>query len=241
MRLSIISKIAVDSLMLILLIAQMGRHFLSDVVHEWIGAGMFVLFVAHHILNLHWYQTIFKGRHTPYRMFRFGIDIAVFVTMIGLLISAFILSQHINVFFTISSGKSFARIVHMLASYWGLVLMSLHLGVHWEIFVNMLRKSIRPIQLLPIQNALLSIIGIVIAAYGLYAFIRRDLFSYMFLQQLFVYFDYEESKILFYFDYVAMVIFFAWVSQKVTQVRLGFVASNRFRRRTVGTSTREEI
>lgn len=37
----------------------------SESVHEWIGAGMFALFIAHQVCNLNWYKNLFRGRYTP--------------------------------------------------------------------------------------------------------------------------------------------------------------------------------
>jgi hypothetical protein len=63
-----LTKIVMDAFMTLSLMALMGRQFWGDVAHEWIGAGMFVLFVAHHVLNLNGYKTVLKGKHTPYRI-----------------------------------------------------------------------------------------------------------------------------------------------------------------------------
>lgn len=44
-------KILVDVLMTLALLFLMGYQFWGDVAHEWVGAGMFLLFIVHHILN----------------------------------------------------------------------------------------------------------------------------------------------------------------------------------------------
>ena len=44
-------KIVIDLAMTEALLFLMGYQFWSDTAHEWAGAGMFVLFIAHHILN----------------------------------------------------------------------------------------------------------------------------------------------------------------------------------------------
>jgi sulfatase modifying factor 1 len=229
-----ISKIVVDSLMTVLLMAQMGRQFWSDVAHEWIAVGMFVLFIAHHVLNLNWYRTMFKGKYTPYRILQLIIDVLVFVPMIGLMVSGIMLSQHVLVFFPITGGTSFARILHMLATYWGFVLMTLHLGFHWTVFISMVRKATKTTKSSPSRTTLLGIVGIAIASYGLYVFINRDLLSYMLLQNLFVFLDYGESKALFFLDYLAMMSLFAWVAHNVAGLLRERSASKQRRQRTGG-------
>ncbi|MAT45003.1 MAG: hypothetical protein CL609_21940 [Anaerolineaceae bacterium] len=90
---------------------------------------MFVLFISHHLLNWHWYKTMFKGRYTLYRIVQRTIDVLVFAAMVSLMISGIMLSQHVFVIFSICGGTSFARILHMLATYWGFVLMAFHFGL----------------------------------------------------------------------------------------------------------------
>ena len=53
--------------------------------------------------------------------------------------------------------------------------------------------------------------GILIAIYGVYALIRRDILSYLFLQTQFVFFDFEEPLIFFFLDYLAVMDLFIFV------------------------------
>ena len=78
-------KIAIDVLMALGLLFLMGYQFWGDVAHEWAGAGMFALFIAHHILNADWYKNLFRGRRSPARIFQILVDLLVFLAMIGLM------------------------------------------------------------------------------------------------------------------------------------------------------------
>ena len=59
--------------------------------------------------------------------------------------------------------------------------------------------------------------GLVIAAYGLAVFLRRELPSYMLLQNEFVFLDYDEPKLLFYLDYLAMMGLFVFIAHYLTK------------------------
>ena len=59
-------KIIIDVLMTLALLFLMGYQFWGDVAHEWVGAGMFVLFILHHVLNSSWYKSLFRGAWTPF-------------------------------------------------------------------------------------------------------------------------------------------------------------------------------
>ena len=135
-------KIVVDVLMTLALLFLMGYPFWGDVAHEWVGAGMFALWIAHHLLNAGWYRSLFRGKYTPVRVFRLVVDGLVFLAMVGLMVSGVMLSNHVFAFLHIHGGLSFARLLHMAASYWGFVLMALHLGLHWGMFLGMARKAL---------------------------------------------------------------------------------------------------
>lgn len=135
-------KIAVDVLMTLGMLFLMGYQFWGDVAHEWAGAGMFVLFILHHALNGGWYKSLFRGKYSPARIFQLVIDLLVFLDMLGLMVSGVILSNHVCAFLPIQGGMSFARTLHMLASFWGFLLMALHLGLHWNVFLGMARNAL---------------------------------------------------------------------------------------------------
>lgn len=53
MKPTAITKIIVDVLMTLVLLFLMGYQFWGEAAHEWAGAGMLLLFLAHHFLNRH--------------------------------------------------------------------------------------------------------------------------------------------------------------------------------------------
>lgn len=83
-----ICKIIIDILMTCALLFLMGYQFWGDVAHEWAGAGMFLGFILHHILNRRWYLSLFRGRWTPVHIISAALDLLLFLTMMGLMGSA---------------------------------------------------------------------------------------------------------------------------------------------------------
>lgn len=197
-------KLCADVLMTVALLFLMGYQFWSEAAHEWIGAGMFVLFILHHILNLNWHKRIFKGKYTAMRTVTLCVGILVLLAMLSLMYSGMVMSRHVFAFLPIESGMALARKLHILGAYWGFILMSLHLGLHWNMILGMLRRQIK----LPVsraRNMALFLTSAVIAAYGVYVFISRNFATYLFLQSEFVFLDYSEPKLLFYLDYLALM------------------------------------
>ena len=106
--------------MTILLMLLMAFELIGRTAHEWIGAGMFVLFIFHHILNRKWTGNLLHGRYTPYRVLQTVSAVLVFLAMLGSMVSAVLISREVFAFLPISGGRSFGRTLHMLCAYWAL-------------------------------------------------------------------------------------------------------------------------
>ena len=200
-----IIKICVDVAMTLGLLFQMGYHLWGDTAHEWVGAGLFLLFILHHILNWRWWTGLFKGKYTVVRVLQTVINLLTLAAMVGLMVSGVILSNEVFEYLHIRGHMSFARRLHMATSYWGFFLMTAHLGLHWGMLLGMVRK-VRKTKLTGRPDSHFpTLIAVLIAAYGLAATVKRDLTTYLFLQAEFVFLDFGESKILFYLDYLAIM------------------------------------
>ena len=217
-----IVKIVVDVAMALGMLFQMGYHLWGDTAHEWVGAGLFLLFLLHHILNWRWWTGLFKGKYTAVRILQTTINLLTLAAMLGLMVSGVILSSKVFAFLQIRGHMAFARRLHMAASYWGFLLMTAHLGLHWGMLLGMVRKTGKT--KLPGKPASHwpALLGALIAAYGMTAMVNRNFVTYLFLQAEFVFLDFSESKMLFYLDYLAIMgtfIFLAHFAAKLLRKR----------------------
>lgn len=201
-----ILKTGIDILMTFTLLFLMGYQFWGDIAHEWAGAAMFILFLVHHGLNGNWHKNLFRGKYSPSRIFMLIADILLFLSMIGLMVSGIMLSNHVFAFLGIHVGMAFARLLHIAASHWGFVLMSLHLGLHWGMLLGLAGRTLKKQKSRSGKGSIpFFIVGAVIALYGLTVFISRDFPVYMFLRTQFVFLDFNEPVPLFYLDYLSMM------------------------------------
>ena len=198
-----------------MLLFLMAYEMIGQAAHEWLGISIFVLFVIHHVLNRKWCSSLLKGRYTLFRIWQTALILGVFLTMLGSMISGIIISRSVLSFLPISGGQSFGRNLHMISAYWGFILMSLHLGLHWNMMMGMAKKAVK--KPIPMGTWLLRGIGLLIAAYGAYAFLKRDIGIYMLMQSHFVFFDYEEPLIFFLADYIAVMGLFVLIGHYLTK------------------------
>ena len=211
-----IIKIVTDVLMTIAILLLMAYSLVGETAHEWIGIGMFALFIFHHVLNVKWSKSIFKGKYTPYRVLQTALAILALTAMLGSMVSGIIISRHALKFLNITSGQSWARTVHLLSAYWGFIIISLHLGLHWNIMLNMTERMFKKPS--KVRKWVMRMIGAAIAGYGVYAFIKREIGSYMILKNQFVFFDFGEPLILFLLDYIAVMGLFVFVGHYLAKV-----------------------
>lgn len=185
MKLKAVIKLSVDILMTLSLLFLMGYHLWGDVLHEWVGTGILLLFIAHHILNGYWYKTLFKGKHNTMRILTLCIDILVLVSMLAQMYSGIVMSRYVFDFLPGVGGMSLARRLHILGAYWGYVLMSLHLGLHWNMILGMCRKAAGIKNKSKIRSIIAFVAGLIIAGYGVWTLISRDFSTYLLLKSEF--------------------------------------------------------
>ncbi len=202
-----IIKIIIDTAMLILLPLLMAYSLIGEKAHEWLGLTMFLLFILHHIMNPAWLKTLFKGRVTLLRIYLTGVNLLLLIVMILQPFSGIMMSKHI--FHTSGvGGMSFARTVHLLLSHWGFILMSVHVGNHVGTHRAGKNKGVA---------VLLWTTAIAMSIYGAYAFVNRDMASYLFLKNQFVFFDFGQSRLRFMADYASMMCLFACIGAALSK------------------------
>lgn len=219
-----------DILMTIVLFLLMGYQFWDGKAHEWFGAGMFVLFIAHQVLNPGWYRSLCLGKYTPVRIFWCIINLLTLAAMLALMYSGITMSRHVFAFLPLRGGMALARRLHMLGAYWGFLFMGMHLGLHWGLVLNKISAGIRKTGKEKVTGnaanggrTVCFAAAFAVAAYGVYVFIKRDFFDDMFLKNEFVFLDYGEPAALFFIDYLSLMglsIFISHYGLKLLKRRL---------------------
>lgn len=198
-------KISIDAAMTLALLLLMAYGLVGEAAHEWLGMGMFALFLLHHLLNRRWIRAVPQGRYAPPRIVQTALAGLIFLCMVGSMVSGIVLSRHVFAFLPKHGGYELAGKLHILCAFWGFVLMSLHLGMHWNMVLTMMRKHLTPFK--P-RTWCLRLLAYLWAAYGAVAFVRRDVWRYLLPKSHFVFFDYTEPLVRFLLDYLAVMSLF---------------------------------
>ena len=199
-------RMPLDILMTLLSVILMGGTVLfpDDRIHQICGISLIVLWVVHIVLNRRWYGALFKGKYQPYRIMQLVVNCGVLVCALFLMISGLMMAWFVPGEW-VGCALGFARTTHLLASHWYYIFMAFHIGLHAAIIASKMKIHV----IVP------RVICIIISLYGVYAFITRGLWKYMFGLQQFFFFDFERGYILFALDYVAIIVLFGTVAHYI--------------------------
>lgn len=202
-------KILIDVLMTGLLLFQMSYSLIGEDRHKWHGIALLILFALHNTLNRGFYKSLLRGKYGPFRIFQMLLTFLAVLSMAGAMISGLSMARDIVPFVPFKLRGSTARELHMVSVYWGFVILSLHLGVHWRMVLGLMKKK-APVLQMKAGRFVLRTAGLFLAVYGGYTFLKRDIGLYMTLQNMFVFFDFEEPLVFFILDYLAVMGLFVW-------------------------------
>ncbi|NOU77495.1 DUF4405 domain-containing protein [Paenibacillus sp. LMG 31459] len=209
-----IVRLSIDTIMTVLFLFMMAYQWTGNLAHEILGTSLLILFILHNVLNLNWYKTITKGRYPLIRVIRTVINLLLLLCMLGMMISALVISKTIFSFLGVIDIP-YAQELHSLSAYWGFVIMAVHLGMHWVMVMGAARRMMKKRKPSKIRSTAIRSIGILIAVYGIYVFFKRDVGHNLILYYSYSFWNYDEPALYFFLDYLALMGLFVCITHYV--------------------------
>lgn len=154
---------------------------------------------------------IFLRKYIIVRTFQTVFNFLLRITMLLNIASAVMLSRNVFRFLGLSSGN-IVRKMHLAATIWSFLFISIHFGMHFRMFIGMTKKAFYPSEkFYGLIRWILRAILLCICVYIVIVFIRREMYDDMFLLVEFKFMDFKESKLKFFIDYIAIVVLFSAV------------------------------
>lgn len=174
-----ILKIAIDILMYIDFIYLMSYGTVRMLFnHAIFGIALFALFIFHHILNIWFYKTTFKGKYTARRVTLSVTAWILFLLMILMAISSVLMSGAVFEFSPFIFSQ-IAKNLHVASTSWGFMVMSFHLALHMSAMFTKIEKSLK-VNCSLMRKAIIFAVYVAIMATGIFAFIKTELYVYLF-------------------------------------------------------------
>lgn len=138
-------KIGLDVVMVLVLVVLYDDRVVSIGFHERVGLGIFVLFLIHKGINWKWIlgvsRRLVKGSVPSNTKAGYIVDVLLFVAMVYIVVSGILISRTILVqWYGTSPVWTFG---HFFASAIALILVGVHVGLHWSFVRNMFSRLVR--------------------------------------------------------------------------------------------------
>jgi len=165
---------AIDLAMLILWIVLMDLNLTGVILHEYLGIGIILLIVIHNLVNLKWIAGVVSNfRKSPgkgkFILNLLLLALTVIIGVSGVMISADILPSISR------SNVAVWLYIHKAASYGGMLLISVHIGLHWSMIAGALKKSFRIYGKSRLRKVLCASMSLLIMASGIYSSLKIGL------------------------------------------------------------------
>ncbi|MFJ7509447.1 DUF4405 domain-containing protein [Peribacillus simplex] len=174
MNRNMLIRLVIDLSMTFLMLVAMAYHITGNTIHELVGVLLFLLFIAHNVLNRRWYKTILKGKHNVLRILSIAVNLLFLVSMAVVMLSSVPISHVIFAFIPIDNDMILLQI-HVMTSYWGFIFMAVHIGMSWGTIINAVRKMTGITNTSRSHTIVFRVIAVMIVVYGVQASFERDM------------------------------------------------------------------
>ncbi len=214
MNKKLLSRLALDLTALALLLVALAYEWLGNTLHEIVGTSIFVLLVAHNYLNRRWYGGIHKGRRETRKTLTTAINLSLAIAMLAVLITSLMISRTVFSFLGLEGGLT-VRQVHAFAAYWGLVFVSIHLGMHWTMIMSATRSLFGLETRSFARTMVLRTSAAALACHGIFSSFEMSIGSKLIMYFSFSYWDFENDWTGFFIHYVSIVSLYAVIAHCV--------------------------
>ncbi len=221
-------KMTIHLLMTALLLFLTAYPITGQALHEWLGIGMLLLFLVHNLFHIRWYGNLRKGTYSPQRLLQTLLPFCLSLSLLCLGYSGIILSRHVFAALPVHGPLATARALHMAASCWTVVLIGIHLGMHWGRVAGRFRKLLQDRKLPNVSARAIQLAAICLAGYGLLCFIQKDMLAFMLLQKQLIFSDFAQSALSTLVQSLAIMSFWIFAGFQIVRAVGSPTGRNRY-------------
>lgn len=196
-------RLGFDLVAAALLLFCLSYWWLGNVTHEVAGTALFLLIIVHNVFNRRWYaNAATKGRQRR-GLFNLTATVVLLVSMLVLLVTSVLISNALSSIMSAYGGFT-VRQIHIAASYWAVVLVSIHLGLRWPMLMGIARGWFGITRPSTVRTWSLRIVAAFIAAYGIWSSSVQALGTKLSMQMTLDWWNFEEAVASFFLHWLAI-------------------------------------
>ncbi len=138
------SRMTLDIIMTALMVVLMNTFITGMLIHEILGIFICLLFFVHKFLNYQWIKAVTlhlfkKSVRTKTRMM-YVLDLLLLCGVALTLVSGILISKELFSFSLFRGQSGLLSALHRSAAYTSLILISVHIGLHWQSLMAAFKK-----------------------------------------------------------------------------------------------------
>jgi hypothetical protein len=139
MRSPFLTRLLIPLAMAVFLTLSLAYWWLENLPHEMFGTAMFALMAWHLVVNRMWFRNLSRGRYDLRRVVAVGLHLLLIINMLVLLATSIVISKSIFAALPIPDSI-YLREVHWFSAYWVMLIVGVHLGLHWARVMALFRS-----------------------------------------------------------------------------------------------------
>lgn len=168
-------KILIDIIMVVLWLILMDLNLTGIRFHEILAIGILAIIVIHNALNSKWIigvtKNFSKSSTNALTKTKYILNLLLMILMVIIGISGVFISTDLLPALA-ASNQELWLYIHRATSYAGLLVISVHVGLHWEMILGALRKAFSIKSKSSLRRVLCSCISLIIMFAGIYSTIK---------------------------------------------------------------------
>lgn len=142
MKSPLIDRLLLPGAMATFLLLSLAYWWLENLPHEIFGTAMFALLAWHIVVNRRWFKNLFRGKYDGRRAFIVTLHLMLIANMAVLIVTSIVISK--SLFSALPIPDSiYLREVHWFSAYWVMMIVGIHLGLHWTRVMTLSRSTLK--------------------------------------------------------------------------------------------------
>lgn len=179
-------KIALDIIMAIVFALLFNKFALGLTFHEIAGLAIGAAFIIHKLLNAKWIKCVTQNIFNKNLLFKtrlnYILDILLLLCFAFIIISGIFISKVLFPNIDIS-GESTFKLLHISISYATLMLIGIHIGLHWDWVMDKTKKMFNISATKKVLSIISTITAIAIFTFGSFNIYSTGYFEKVFMQE----------------------------------------------------------
>ncbi len=171
-----LNRLLLPAGMMALLVLSLSYWWLENLPHEIFGTAMFALLGWHLVINRYWFGHLLRGRYDARRVIVVALHAALILNMLVLLVTSVVISKSLFAALPIPDSI-YLREVHWFSAYWVMMIIGIHLGLHWTRVIALCRSALGLSATSIARTIVLRLITLAFAGLGLWSFAALDVWG----------------------------------------------------------------